>query len=649
MARSWRERADARFRRASWRGIIASGCVLAASAVRAQSVEDVQSLSISELANLKVSSATKTSEALNDAPAALYVITHDEIVRSGASDLPEILRLAPNLFVAQTGAHSFVITARGFAGNLADQSFANKLLVLVDGRTVYNPLFSGVDWDSIGVVPEDIDRIEVISGPGATLWGANAVNGVINIITRKSYQTQGGLVDVTAATDGESATVRYGGRISDDLTYRAYVTDFAVGDTFTAADADAHDHWSRPQGGFQFDWTPGSADALTLQGDGYGGSEAQAGGSDANLSGFDLNGHWDHSFDNGSELQVQTWFNREARGTDQGGGTPYWYDSFDVDVQHDFQLGSRQTIVWGGGVRDTLYRIYPIQNFFYLPNNGRLLMSDLFGQDTIALTRAVNLILGLKVEDDPYVGVTPLPSARLTWRVDPELLVWASAQKAIRSPTPFDTDAMEKLGGAVFLTGNTDFQSEKLTTYEVGLRAQPFERLSLSLSGCYNDYHDLRTIEFRPGPSFPLEWGNLLAGHTYGLEAWGDFQAASWWRLSAGVDLLQKQLGFVPGSSELLGTAQAGDDTPAQASLRSAMNLGPSVTLDVDLRHVAALPDPYVAAYTEGNVALTWNATRRLQVALAGFNLLHDHHLEFAAPSATEVPRTAQAELRLRF
>jgi iron complex outermembrane receptor protein len=627
--------------------ILAAGCVLAPPPVRAQSVEDVQSLSISELSNLQVSSATKTSEALGDAPAALYVITHDEIVRSGVSDLPDILRLAPNLFVAQTSAHSFVITARGFAGNLADQSFANKLLVLVDGRTVYNPLFSGVDWDAIGVVPEDIDRIEVISGPGATLWGANAVNGVINIITRKSYQTQGGLVDVTAATNGESATVRYGGRISDDLTYRAYVTDFAIGDTLTATGADARDHWSRPQGGFQFDWTPSSADALTLQGDGYGGSEAQPTGPDADLNGFNLNGHWDHTFDNGSELQAQTWFNREARGPDQTGGTPYWYDSFDLDVQHDVQLGSRQTIVWGGGVRDTLYRIYPIQNFFYLPSNGRLLMSDLFGQDTIALNGAVNLILGLKIEDDPYVGVTPLPSARLTWRVDPELLLWASAQKAIRAPTPFDTDAMEKLGGAVFLTGNADFQSEKLTTYEVGLRAQPFERLSLSLSGFYNDYDDVRTVEFRPGPSFPLEWGNLLAGHTYGLEAWGDFQAASWWRLSAGVDLLQKQLGFLPGASQLLGTAQAGDDPPAQASLRSAMNLGPNVTLDVDARHVAALPDPYVAAYTEANVALTWNLTRRLQVALAGFNLVHDHHLEFAG--AAEVPRTAEVELRARF
>src|SRR6202789_4036345 len=226
MAGGGRKCAGARFRGAGWRAGVAAVCVLGAPVARAQSVEDVQSLSISELSNLQVSSATKTAEALSDAPAALYVITHDEIVRSGATDLPDILRLAPNLFVAQTSAHSFVIPARGFAGDTADQSFANKLLVLIDGRTVYNPLFSGVDWDAQGVVPEDIDRIEVISGPGATLWGANAVNGVINIITRKAGDTQGGLVDVGAGNLERSYSLQYGGRIGGEVSYRLYAKTF---------------------------------------------------------------------------------------------------------------------------------------------------------------------------------------------------------------------------------------------------------------------------------------------------------------------------------------------------------------------------------------------------------------------------------------
>ncbi|HLY80242.1 MAG TPA: TonB-dependent receptor [Caulobacteraceae bacterium] len=638
-----------RFRVVGGRVAIAAAGALAASAAQAQTDDNLQGLSLSELSNLPVSSATKTSQPVSDAPAALYVITHDEIVRSGANTIPEILRLAPNLFVAQTSAHSFVVTARGFAGNVADQSFANKLLVLIDGRTVYNPLFSGVDWDAQDVLPEDIDRIEVISGPGATLWGANAVNGVINIITRKSYQTQGGLIDASLGANGEALSVRYGGRISDDLTYRAYIRDFAIGDTATAAGADARDHWFKPQGGFQFDWTPSAADAVTVQGDGYDGYEAQPTGPDANLNGFNLNAHWDHVWADGAESQVQTYFTRAARGPDATGGSPYWYDSYDFDVQHDFALGARQRVVIGGGVRQTWYHISPLSNFFYLKPAGTLLLSDIFGQDAIALTPRLSLILGLKAEDDPYSGVSLLPSVRVSWRVDPQWSLWASAQRAIRSPTPFDEDPVEEVGGKPFLVGNPNFASGTLNAYEIGARGQLFSRLSLSASVFYNDYDNLRTIEFSPGPALPLTWGNLMSGYTEGLEAWGDFQATDWWRLSAGVDVLAKHLSFKPGSSRLLGVAQAGDDPPSQASLRSAMNLGHDVTLDTMFRYVSALPDPLVPSYGEMDVSLTWNLTRHLQLGVAGFNLLHDHHLEFAAPQATEVPRTGQAQLRWRF
>ncbi|HEY1751394.1 MAG TPA: TonB-dependent receptor [Caulobacteraceae bacterium] len=633
-------------------GALACGALAAprahAESTAAATVDDLQGLSISELANLPVSSATKTSEALSDAPAALYVITHDEIVRSGAATIPEMLRLAPNLFVAQTSAHSWVITARGFAGNLADQAFANKLLVLIDGRTVYNPLFSGVDWDSQDVLPDDIDRIEVISGPGATLWGANAVSGVINIITRKSYQTQGGLAEATATTDGEGIALRYGGRVSDNLTWRAYAKDLAIGDTQGAAGLDAHDHWAKPQGGFQIDWTPGSADSFSLSGDGYDGEEAQPTGPDASFNGFNLNGRWDHQWRDGGELQVQSWFNREARGPDASGGTPYAYDSYDFEAQQDFPQVARQRFVVGAGVRDTWYRISPLPTFFYQPPSGSLLLADVFAQDTVAVSRSLNLILGLKLEDDPYSRLSTLPSARLTWRANPELQFWASAQRAIRSPTPFDTNAQEELPGtsSVFLAGNPSFMPETLWAYEAGVRAQPFQRASLSISAFYNDYDHLRTLEFGPA-IFPLQWGNLLQGHTYGLEAWGDLQLASWWRLSGGVDLLAKHLTFKPGSSQLLGVAQAGDDPPTQAQLRSAMNLGPNVTLDADLRYVAALPDPHLASYVEAGVSLTWNLTAHLQLAVAGFNLLHAHHLEFVG--GTEVPRTGEAQLRWRF
>lgn len=619
-----------------------------AGSAQAQTVEDLKSLSIEELANLQVSSVTKGAEPLSQAPAALFVITHDEIVRSDAQTLPEILRLAPNLFVAQTSAHSWVITARGLSGNTQAQNFPNKLLVLVDGRTVYNPLFSGVDWLAIDVVPEDIDRIEVISGPGATLWGANAMNGVVNIITRRSFETQGAFVHAEGGDQLSSATLRYGGRVSQDLTWRAYVRDLWAADTQTITGADAHDRWSKPQGGFQLDWTPGSADYLTLSGDAYQGAVAQPTGPDSGFSGLDLNAHWDHLWANGSELQVQSYLNRESEGPDATGGLPYWYDSYDLEVQHDLQATPRQAIAWGAEVRDTWYHATRTSNFYFLPDARSLFLADVFAQDTIAIRPNLALILGLKLEDDPFSGLTPLPSVRLSWTATPELTVWGSVQRAIRSPTPFDVDAQERYAGILYLTGNRNFQSEKLWAYEAGVRAQPVRPLSFSASVYYNDYDDLRTIEFGP-TIIPLVWGNLMRGHTYGLEAWGDLQAASWWRLSAGLDLMGKSLALKPGASGLLGLAQAGDDPPVQGRLNSSMSLGRSVALNLEARYVAALPDPRVPAYAELNASLAWSLTQHVQLALSGFNLLHARHLEWAAAYATDVPRSVQAGLRLRF
>ncbi len=270
-------------------------------------VEDLRDLSIDQLSQVQVTSVSKSPEALSDAASAIYVITHDDIVRSGSISIPEILRLAPNLDVVQTSASSYIITARGFSGNISDQNFTNKLLVLIDGRSVYTPLFSGVYWDMQDVTVEDIDRIEVISGPGATLWGANAVNGVINIVTRKSSQTQGGVIDLAAGSLGSSLTVQYGGRIGDDLTYRVYAKTFNDYDTLTATGRRAGDAWSKPQGGFRLDWTPTTADTVTLQGDGYKGAENQPGQPNQDIAGGDVLGRWNHVFTNGSDLQVQAY------------------------------------------------------------------------------------------------------------------------------------------------------------------------------------------------------------------------------------------------------------------------------------------------------------------------------------------------------
>ena len=615
---------------------------LGVQAAAAQSVEELQQLSISELANVEVSSVTKSAQPLSEAPGAIYVITHDEIIRSGMTSVPDILRLAPNLFVAQTGASNYVITARGFSGNQQDQSFSDKLLVLIDGRTVYTPIFSGVYWQLQGVLPEDIDRIEVISGPGATLWGANAVNGVINIVTKKSYETQGGFAEVAGGNLERFGAVRYGGRLSENLTYRLYAQEIYENDTPTSTGGHQVDRWSRPQGGFRLDWTPASTDLVTVQGDAYYGATATT----TTIGGGNVTARWNHSWQDGSNLQVQAFFDRVVIGNDLTGGTPLWQNIYDLDVQDSVNLGARNQLVWGGGVRVSQYRIAGEGGLAFNPNGRALKLANGFVQDTLTLAKPLKLTIGLKLEDDPYSGLSVLPSARLSFTPLQSLMFWAAVSRAIRSPTPFDTDLQETSAGTLFIKGNPDFQPEKLTAYEVGMRAQPTSRISFSASGFFNVYKDLRDLDVTPVTLLPLTWRNGIEGYTYGFEGWGQFQAASWWRLTAGLDLLSEHLKFTPAAFPLLPISQDINDPSRQATLRSSMNLGPKVTLDADLRYVGVLPDPHVPSYVELNTRIGWTITPRLELAVSGFNLLHAQHREY---TSGEVARSVFAELRMHF
>jgi len=269
-----------------------------ATAQQVASVQDLSKLSIEDLANVQVTSVLKTPEPLSDAAAAIYVISGEDIRRSGATSIPEMLRLAPNLQVAQSSPSSYIITARGFSGNSAAQNFSDKLLVIIDGRSVYNPLFSGMYWNMQDVLPENVERIEVISGPGATLWGANAVNGVINIVTRKSSDSQGGTLELGTGNQHVSASLQYGGKLSDELAYRIYAKSFSDSSFETSSGASTHDGWSKPQGGFRLDWTP-PGDQLTLQGDLYNGRVHALGGSDQLISGGNLQANWQHDLGNG--------------------------------------------------------------------------------------------------------------------------------------------------------------------------------------------------------------------------------------------------------------------------------------------------------------------------------------------------------------
>jgi iron complex outermembrane receptor protein len=626
----------------------------------ASAAADLSGLSIEELANIDISSVSKTDQRLSEAPAAIYVITHDEIIRSGSTRLADILRLAPNLQVAQVTATSYAISARGFNGTAAA-----KLLVLIDGRSVYTPFFSGVFWDVHDVPPETIERIEVISGPGATLWGANAVNGVINIITRSSSDTQGGVLEVSGGSRERRASLQYGGMLREDLSYRVYVESADHADNVTASEADAHDGWRQTQGGFRLDWTPGS-DLVTLQGDIYDGSQKYAGpgplaGVRQSASGHNLLARWTTHLGGGSTLQVQAYYDYLERKAPQVASD--YLDTYDLDVQHSFTLGAAHQVVWGGGYRLTRDRFpvipgNPSSPFtqFFRPESRSLRLGNLFVQDTIALSPSLKATVGLKFEDDPYSGIEPLPSARLSWQATDNTLLWAAVSRAVRAPSRLDRDFYQVLGPIVIIApGN--FQPETLVAYELGYRGRPSSRASVSISAFYNVYDDLRTFEPAPGGGYPITIENRMEGETYGVEAWGAYQVSEWWRLTAGANWLQKNLRFKAGSAGLAGIESAGNDPSHQLSVGSMMTLPHGLALDLHMRRVGALPSPASPAYTELNGRLGWALTESVELSLSGFNLLNEHHPEFGSTASAiqvgatgvETGRSVIVGARLRF
>ncbi|HTY48685.1 MAG TPA: TonB-dependent receptor [Steroidobacteraceae bacterium] len=609
------------------------------------STTDLKKLSIEQLMNVQVTSVSKRSEPEEDAPAAVYVITHDDIVRSGATSIPEILRLAPNLEVFQLSPSNYVVTARGFSGSTSDQNFSDKLLVLVDGRSVYSPLYSGVYWDTVDVMIEDIDRIEVISGPGATLWGANAVNGVINIITRKAAATTGASADVAYGSEERDGSAQFGGDAGADLSYRLYAKTFER-DAFDQPSGDsADDAWSKSQAGFRTDWN-GSTDAVTVQADGYHGYERQPGEPDLDVDGGNLTANWRRTLGGGT-LEVLGYYDTSERETPGDGG--FVLNTYDLEFQHSFDLGARNQVVWGGGDRISRYGITDTSSLVFNPTGRTLHLGDVFGQDTVRLLDPLKLTVGLKLEDDPYSGTTPLPDARLAWRVSDSAFLWTAVSHAIRSATPFDRDVAEYLANTLLLVGGPDFQPEKLTAYELGGRTRLGSQLSLSVSTFYNQYSDLRTIDINPTTVIPLQFGNGMKADTYGVELWGDYQVREGWRLTLGYTEQREHFAFTSPFSTLLGLAQAGDDPPRQAQLHSLLDLTSRLTFDAFLRYMGPLPDPAVRAYAELNARFAWRVSRNWSVAVTGSNLLHAHHEEFTVPPSDAISRSVLVSAEARF
>lgn len=613
-------------------------------AIRADVPDELEALSLEELSNLQVTSVSKSAELLRLAPASIYVITHDDIARAGVTTIAEALRLAPNLHLSQHTASGFSAGARGFAGAPDAQNFSNKLLILIDGRSVYSPLYSGVYLDAQDVLLGDIDRIEVISGAGATLWGANAMHGVINVITRPAYLSEGVVAHVAVGNQQKEADARLGERLSESVSWRAYAKVFERDSNVRDGGIDAEDEWHRLQGGFRLDWG-GTDETFTAQGDAYRGRVNELGPDGPSVTGVNLLGRWQQRTA-AADWQVQAYYDYSAR-AQPANGVAFHLDTGDVEAQSRWSRGDHRFVA-GAGLRVHRFEIRNSTTLAFEPHDRTLTQANLFLQDTWAFAPRFDLTVGLKAERDGYGGWHGLPDVRLAWKPREDAMGWIAASRAIRSPTPFDRDVIERVEGMTFVAGNPDFRAERVDTLEVGFRTQPHPRVSLSVATFGNRYDDLRTIELTPVTLLPLTWGNLMRGETYGAEAWAKWQVTDAWRLSPGVRLLQKHLEFKAGASTLLGLAQAGNDPRWQAMLQSSMELTARLRLEMQLRYMDALPSPHLASTHELDANLSWRATSAVELALTGNNLLDRLHQEYPSPTGVWIRRSVAAQLRWR-
>ena len=561
-------------------------------------------LSLEELTRIVVSSVSRRDEPLASAPSSIYVIGADDIRRSGATSIAEALRLAPNLQVARTGAEGYAITARGFNNPLA-----NKLLVLIDGRTVYTPLFSGVFWEVQDTMIEDIERIEVISGPGGTLWGANAVNGVVNVITKSAAHTQGSLGTAGAGSDESLLALRHGGEF-DGGHYRIYAKGLRRENASRLDGTSLRDGSDRLQAGFRTDWTS-RGDDYTVQGDLYGIQSEQP----QTLEGANLLARWQRG-----DLRVQAYYDRTRRRAQE-------LDTLDLEAAHAIRLGSHR-ILWGGGTRQHRDRIdnASLAGIALLPADRRLTVSHVFVHDEIALREYLAATLGLKLERNSYTGWEPLPSARLGWNATRSDFLWAAWSRAVRTPARIDRELFLPGTPPFLLAGGPQFESEVSYVYELGYRAQPASSLSFSATAFYHDHQDLRSIA--PGAAGATV-ENDREGHTKGIEMWGAWRATGRLRLSAGYTHLDTRLRVRPGEVDLQPVADIRSDPDEWWNFRAALDLGESWELDLMVRHYGALANRDVPAYTASDVRLGWRYSRRVELSLLLLNLFDEGHMEW--------------------
>ncbi len=636
--------------------------LLAANTVAqtSRSVPDVTAMSVEDLMNMQVTSVSKRTQKVADAAAAIFVITQEDIRRSGATSIPEALRLAPGLEVARIDQNKWAIGSRGFNGR-----FDNKLLVLIDGRSVYTPLFSGVYWNIQDVMLEDIDRIEVIRGPGATLWGANAVDGVINIITKAAASTQSAIVTAGGGTEERgSGGVRYGSKLGDNTHYRIYGKYFDWGPSNFASGATANDGWDAMRGGFRADWTPTGANSLTLQGDLFRSKYdetltvpslaspfSSTFPNNGVYSGGNILGRWNHNSE-GNSMSLQMYYDN-ATTVDNSLFVDH-QNVFDMDFQHGFHVGDSQQFVWGLGYRSILDRNDSSFTVSLQPNHVSLNQFSAFLQDEISLVgNRLRLTLGSKFEHNDFTGFEVEPNARLLWTLSPNQSVWTAVSRAVRTPAlteeglrlnsaviPPGTPANPApLPAVVAVFGSHQFNSEDLLAYELGYRVQATSNLSLDLATFYNHYSNLRTAE--PGTPFvegspapidvviPFVAGNKMSGGTYGLELFADWKVIPKWRLTGSYSYLQMDIRKNLGSQDPTPDNPNGSSPRHQWYLRSSVDLPKHFDLDTTLRFVDHLPSLNLPNYYSLNAHLGWRPVRNLELSIGGQNLLDNRHLEF--------------------
>ncbi len=634
-------------RRIRQSGLSAASAALTPSGTDSLPAGSLKKLSLEELMDVEVTSVSRHPERLSGTASAIQVITGEDIRRSGATTLPEALRLAPNLQVAQANSSQWAISARGFDNVLAD-----KLLVLIDGRTVYTPQYAGVYWD-VQVPPlETIDRIEVISGPGGTLWGANAVNGVINIITKSAKDTQGWSVEAGGGQGLRGAgEIRYGGTLSPNVTYRAYASGFAQGNTMLTNGKDAHDQWNMEQGGFRMDWDARGADRVTVQSDYTNGRPDPDGAIPSVFTeGGNLLSRWTHTISDRSDFQLQAYYDRQYRNLNNGVSDDL--ETYDIDWQHRFPLTTSQEVTWGLGARFMNDRAQNLPLFAFLPSRRMLHLYSAFLQDEVDLVpNHLRLTIGSKFENNDYTGFEVQPSIRLALTPTDGQTIWTAVSRAVRTPARLDRDFNLFITPTIPLIKGADFQSETVVAYEAGWRSQVAKTLSFSLSTFYNVYDDLRTAAPGTGPAnTPITFANGVGGHSDGAELSVEWQVNDRWRLRGGHTYFTKHLFVKAGNVDLNNASSESDDPANQSLVQSSLDLPGGFEWDAVARYVDALPNPAVSRYFGLDLRFGWHVMPRLELSVTGQNLLDYGRVQFipSSPSTRQIPRTIYAQVTWR-